>query len=160
MFLTAAMIGAAALGLLAGHSAVDPELALLLRFMAGVKAMMAVAAGALAAWRFGHPVRPAVGMGYVVAVSGMAAGAALIWQLEHVAVGAVMVHGGLATLAILGWLDRAGWARGVYAMPLRLTRKNWPRAAVSPPPRGTVCQPLRSHPIGAETSGNPVAPFI
>lgn len=160
--LAVAVIGAAALGLMAGGAAVDPELAMLLRFMAVVKAAMAMAAAMLVAWRLGQPVRPAVAVGYIVAVSSMAAGTGLIWQLQHVAMGAVMVHGGLVTLAALGWMDRAGWAQAASALSasMRSSRRGWPGAAIRVPPRGTSCQQPRSASIGSETSSSPVGPCL
>ncbi len=160
--LALAVAGAAASGLMAGGAAVDPELALLLRFMAVVKAAMAMAAMALVAWRLNGPVRPAAALGYVAAVSSMAAGAGLIWQLQHVAAGAVMVHGGVAALAVLAWMDRAGWAQAAVAMSssMRSKRSFWPGAAIRVPPRGTSRQQPRSPSIGSDTSNSPVSPSL
>jgi len=160
--LVAAVVGAGALGLMTGGADADPELALLLRFMASVKAVMALAAATLVAWRFGWPVRPATAVGYVVAASSMAAGAGLIWQLAHVAIGAVMVHGGLAMLAGLGWKDRAGWAQAASAISvsMRSRRSGWPGTAIRVPPRGTSFQQPRSPSIGSDTSSSPAGPFL
>ncbi len=162
--LATAVLGAGAVALLIGADpgAADPELLVLLRFMAVVKAAMALGAAALLSWRLGWPVRPAIGFGYVVAASSMAAGAGLIWQLGHVGAGAVLVHGGLAALIGLAWLDRAGWdqAASTISGVIRSRRKAWPGVAIRVPPRGTSCQQPRSPSIGSDTSSSPAAPFL
>jgi len=160
--LAATLIGGAALGLMTGGGAADPELTLLLRFMAVVKAGMAVGAAALAAWRMRQPVRAAPALGYVVAVSSMAAGAGLIWQLEHVAAGAVLVHGGLVAMGALAWMDRAGWVQAISAKSasMRSKRSFWPGTAIRVPPRGTSRQQPRSPSIGSDTSSSPAVPSL
>ena len=157
-----AVAGTAAFALTTGRGAADPELALLLRFMAVVKAAMAIAAAALVVWRLNGPVLPAAALGYIAAVSSMAAGAALIWRLEHVAAGAVMVHGGVVALAAVGWMDRAGWAQTASAMSasMRSSRSFWPDVAIRVPPRGTSRQQPRSPSIGSDTSSSPTAPSL
>ncbi len=145
-----------------GGVAVEPELALLLRFMAIVKAAMAIAAAVAIAWRLNGPVRPAAALAYVAALSSMAAGAGLIWRLEHVAAGAVMVHGGLAALAAVAWMDRAGWVQAMTARSasMRSRRNGWPGVAINVPPRGTSRQQPRSPSIGSDTSSSPAAPSL
>ena len=97
--LAAAVLAAAALALTTQAGPHDPELATLLRFMAVVKAAMALGAAALVGWRMGWPVGPAAALGYIAGASSMAAGAGLIWQLGHIGTGALLVHGGLVALA-------------------------------------------------------------
>ena len=157
-----AVAGAAAFGLMTGNGTTDPELALLLRFMAVVKAAMAMAAAALVVWRLNGPVRPVAALGYIAAVSSMAAGAGLIWRLEHVAAGAVMVHGGLVALAAVAWMDRADLAQTASAMSasMRSSRSFWPGTAIRVPPRGTSRQQPRSPSIGSDTSSSPAAPSL
>ncbi len=135
---------------------------MLLRFMAVVKGAMVIAAAILVAWRLSAPARPLAALGYVAGVSSMAAGAGLIWQLEHVAAGAVMVHGGLVALAGLSWMDRAGWAQAASAMSasMRSRRSGWPSLAIRVPPRGTSRQQPRSPSIGSDTSSSPVGPSL
>ena len=106
-----AVLGAGVAGLLVPAGAADLELRTLLRFMAVIKGAMALGAAALAGWRMGWAVRPGVAGAYVLAVSAAAFGSGLIWQLGHVGTGALLVHGGLASLALVAWLDRAGWER-------------------------------------------------
>lgn len=160
LLLAAAVVGAATFALATQPGPHDPELAALLRFMAVVKAGMALGAAALLAWRLGWPVRPATGLGYIAGVSGMAAGAGLIWQLGHIGAGALLVHGGLVALASLAWLDRAGWDQAASALPasIRSRRSAWPGTAIRTPPRGTSRQRLRSSSIGSDTSSSPAGP--
>ena len=158
--LAAAVLGAAAVSLTTQAGPHDPELATLLRFMAVVKAAMALGAAALVGWRFGSPVRPPVGLGYIVGTASMAAGAGLIWQLGHIGTGALLVHGGLLALAGLAWLDRAGWDQTASAISvsMRSKRSAWPGTAIRTPPRGTSRQRLRSSSIGSDTSSSPAGP--
>jgi len=104
-----AVLGALVLGLM-GRGAADPELALLLRFMALVKGGVALVAAGFVAWRLRAPIAPGMGAIYIAAVAAMAGGAGLIWQLAHVAWGALLVHGGLITLVGVTWLDRSAFA--------------------------------------------------
>ncbi len=158
--LAVAVLGAGAFALTTQAGPHDPELVMLLRFMAVVKAAMALGAVALVGWRFGSPVRPAVALAYIAGTSSMAAGAGLIWQLGHVGAGALLVHGGLVALAGLAWSDRAGWnqAAGAISASIRSRRSAWPGTAIRTPPRGTSRQRLRSSSIGSDTSSSPAAP--
>ncbi len=150
------------MGMMTSGGAVDPELAMLLRFMAIVKAAMVIAAAVSVAWRLNGPVQPAAALAYVAAITSMAAGAGLIWQLEHVAAGAVMVHGGLAALAVVAWMDRAGWVQAISAKSasIRSRRNGWPDVAIKVPPRGISRQQPRSPSIGSDTSSSPTAPSL
>jgi hypothetical protein len=100
----------------------DPELAMLLRFMAGVKAAIALAVLGITAWRLGHPATPAVALLYLAAVSLMCAAPGMIWQLAYVGVGAGLFHAGL--LLLLGALvaDR-GEATQLVGTALRRARR-------------------------------------
>lgn len=159
----AVLVGGAALGLmLGGGAAADPELAMLLRFMAVIKAGMAVGIAALVAWRMREPMRFMPASAYVAAVFSMATGAGLIWQLGHVGAGAVLVHGGLAAFAVAAWMDRAGWIQAISAKSasMRSKRSGWPGVAISVPPRGTSRQQPRSPSIGSDTSSSPAVPAL
>ena len=158
--LAVAVLGAGALALTTQAGPHDPELAVLLRFMAVVKAAMALGAAALVGWRFGSPVRPATGLAYIAGTASMAAGAGLIWRLSHIGAGALLVHGGLLALAGLAWLDRAGWDQAASAISasIRSRRSAWPGTAIRTPPRGTSRQRLRSSSIGSDTSSSPAGP--
>jgi hypothetical protein len=99
--------------------AIDGELIMLLRFMAAVKAGMALAGMAAAFWRLGYPASPLLATAYVGSVVLMCAAPVLIWQLAHVAIGAALFHAGLALLVVALFADRGGapalaratWAR-------------------------------------------------
>jgi hypothetical protein len=104
-----ALAGFAATGQAASAAAMHdagPDLAMLLRFMAMVKAMFALGLVSLAAWRLGFPARPGVVAAYVAACVLMPAGVGLIWHLAHVVAGAVLFHAGLLTMLAVGWADQ------------------------------------------------------
>ena len=83
------------------------DLTMLLRFMAGLKAVLAVAALGATLWRLAAPVAPTWLATYTISAGLMTAGPGLIWGMEHVALGASMLHGGLAALILLLWRDPA-----------------------------------------------------
>jgi hypothetical protein len=94
-------------------AAADPALTGLLRFMAGMKASLALGALGLLGWRLalaGRPAPRALG-GWLLALGLMAAGPVLIWRVGTVGTGALAFHTGLALLVLtLAWLDRAAIA--------------------------------------------------
>ena len=97
------------------------DLARLLRFMAVIKAAMALGALAAIWWRLGlaaSPVRLSV---YLATAAAMGAGPGLIWAMAHVAWGALLLHGGLFAALILLWRDPAVGTRlaEMAAMPSR-----------------------------------------
>ena len=106
---------AAAAGLAIGHHPAahgamspDADLARLLRFMALIKAALAILALGVAHWRLRHAASPRLATAYVGAIALMAAGPGLIWSMTHVIAGAVLFHSGLLLLLALGWADGAG----------------------------------------------------
>lgn len=120
--LIAAVVLAAALGYGATPDAASaqavlaagPELTRLLRLMAVIKLALAAAALGLVGWRLRFPVSPGMAWAYVAGCASMAAGPGLIWTMAHVVPGAVLLHGGLAVVLMLGWVDdglRAGVIR-------------------------------------------------
>jgi hypothetical protein len=84
----------------------DAELVMLLRFMAVVKALLALFALAAAVWRLGYPASPLLTAAYVLAPALMCAAPVVIWQMAYVATGAEMFHGGLALLLLALFADR------------------------------------------------------
>jgi hypothetical protein len=114
----AALIGTALLAAIAGFAFAgaaapgEPELALLIRFMAVIKAAMALGAVALVAWRLTLPATPRLAFAGIAACALMAAGPGLIWGMQHVIAGAVLFHAGFALLLVLAWRDR-----GVLTQP-------------------------------------------
>jgi hypothetical protein len=84
-----------------------PALARLMRFMAVVKMGMALCATAALLWRLGAAVTlPRFGA-YAITAGAMAAGPGLIWGMVHVALGALLLHGGLIAILVLLWRDPA-----------------------------------------------------
>jgi hypothetical protein len=79
----------------------------LMRFMAAIKGVMALAAAAAVLWRLGAAISlPRFGA-YVVTCASMAAGPGLIWGMAHIGLGAILLHGGLFATIILFWRDPA-----------------------------------------------------
>jgi len=83
----------------------------LMRFMAGLKAAMALAAAASLFWRLGSPVRLSWYAAYAASTAAMAAGPGLIWGMVHIGLGALCLHGGLLATILLLWRDPATAAR-------------------------------------------------
>ncbi len=83
------------------------DLTRLMRFMAGLKAMLAIGAAAAVAWRLAAPVGLPWFAAYAVTGAAMAAGPGLIWGMAHVGAGALLLHGGLFTTILLLWRDPA-----------------------------------------------------
>jgi hypothetical protein len=103
--LTAGFILAAAGGYFAGKSGpafeMEPELILLIRFMAFLKMLMAMGAALLVGWRLGQSPSAGQSIGGAFGVMIMAAGPALIWNINHLIVGSALFYGGLAMILCL-----------------------------------------------------------
>ena len=84
-----------------------PDLVRLLRAMAAIKSLMALAAVGATLWRLGAPVGSGKLLAYTIACAAMAAGPGLIWGMAHVGTGALLLHGGLAAAVLLLWRDPA-----------------------------------------------------
>ncbi|MGP9813194.1 hypothetical protein ACTZWT_16935 [Rhodopseudomonas sp. NSM] len=100
----------------------DPELVMLLRFMAGVKALLALFALGVAVWRLGYPTSPALTLAYVTAPALMCAAPVVIWQMAHVAVGAALFHAGFVLLLLALYADRGDATELAKSAMLRLRR--------------------------------------
>jgi hypothetical protein len=83
------------------------DFARLLRSMALLKAFMAAGAGAAVLWRLASPIGPAWFAAYALSCAAMAAGPGMIWGMEHVGAGALLLHGGLLAGIVLVWRDPA-----------------------------------------------------
>ncbi len=83
----------------------------LLRAMAALKLLFAGAAAAAVMWRLGAPISATRWVGYALAAGAAWAGPGLIWGLAHIALGALLLHGGLIATAVLVWRDPATRAR-------------------------------------------------
>jgi len=93
----------------ASHAAAQagPELTRLMRGMAAIKALMALAAGAAIFWRLGAPATRPWFAAYSLVAAAMAAGPGLIWNMEYLRTGALLLHGGLFLAVVLLWRDPA-----------------------------------------------------
>lgn len=85
----------------------DPDLAMLLRLMAAIKAGAGMALLWVAQWRLRRAAPPALAGGLVGAAMLMASGPALIWTMAGIAPGALAFYAGLTALGALLWSDRA-----------------------------------------------------
>ncbi|MDQ2802819.1 MAG: hypothetical protein M3Y41_09090, partial [Pseudomonadota bacterium] len=92
-------------------------------FMAVFKAALAAGAVWLVWWRSGYPVTLRLAMSYITACFLMAAGPGLVWSMAHVALGAVLVHAGLALLLAACWFDRGSTQDLVAALGERHARR-------------------------------------
>jgi hypothetical protein len=99
-----------------------PALARLMRFMAGIKSLMALGAAAAVMWRLGVAASGAWLAAYAAACGAMAAGPVLIWGLVHVGLGALLLHGGLLACVVMLWRDPAVGARLAAVLVRRLAR--------------------------------------
>lgn len=95
------------------------ELATLLRAMAGLKLLFAAAAIGVTLWRLGAPVTWPRLAAYAAGCAAMTAGPGLIWDMAHVAAGALLLHGGLLATVLLLWRDPATAARLAKALAAR-----------------------------------------
>ena len=86
-------------------SAWDPHLVVLLRFMAGAKVSVVVAASCLVVWRARRPVTRGAAFAWVAASASMAIAPGLIWSLAHVGLAAGLFHAGVLTFLVLAWSD-------------------------------------------------------
>ena len=102
---TIAALAGLALGDPAPRLAADPEVAFLLRGMAGIKAALVLGAIALIAWRLGRPVSPRFAAVYVGGAAVMAGATALIWQLTALPAAAVAFHVAEISLLVAAWRD-------------------------------------------------------
>lgn len=89
-----------------GHALqADADLALLLRGMACIKALIVLAALAVLAWRFGQPIGTPLALAYTVAAALAAGAAMLVWQLSWIGMAAGAFHVGELALLLLAWRD-------------------------------------------------------
>ena len=98
------------------------DLTRLMRFMAAIKGVLALAALAGIVWRLGAPVSAARLLAYAAASAAMAAGPLLIWTMAHVGLGALLLHGGLLAAGLLLWHDPAVADRLAGMLPSRGVR--------------------------------------
>jgi hypothetical protein len=123
LMVIAAAVAASAIAAAAPASSVavahaGAELTRLLRFMAVLKAAIAVTAAAVVFWRLGAAITLPWFTAYAFACGAMAAGPGVIWAMVHVGLGAALLHGGLLAVILLLWRD-PGTAGRLQAILLR-----------------------------------------
>jgi hypothetical protein len=92
----------------AAHAAYDPDLARVLRFMAIVKAGIALSAMALLLWRFGRPVSIWGACACIAGTCLLVGASVLIWQLTSIPAAAGAFHVGLLVVLVAAWRERKG----------------------------------------------------
>jgi len=105
-------VGALALSAALPRSAVDADLALLLRFMATVKGVLGMLALGLVAWRLGRQVSPGLLAVYCFGTWGMLASAVLVWQFTRLGLAAGSFHLWALALLLAAVLDGRSVHRG------------------------------------------------
>jgi hypothetical protein len=89
-----------------GYLETDLALAHLLRGMAVIKGMLALAAVGAVLWRFGWPVSKPVAFGYAFGSSVLTGSTMLIWQLSLIPLAAVLFHVAAVSMLIIGWREK------------------------------------------------------
>ncbi len=83
----------------------DPALARLLRAMAIIKGMIAIAAAGAVFWRLGRPVSMATAASYLLGIWVISGSSMLIWQLSYIVAAAVLFHVAAVTLLVVSWRE-------------------------------------------------------
>jgi hypothetical protein len=96
------------LGLQSPPPRMDAELVPLLRFMAVLKVGMAAGAAALVQWRLQGDAGPGLRWSLLGATALMMAAPGLIWQLNHIVLGALLFHAGLVVFLVAAARDGFG----------------------------------------------------
>jgi hypothetical protein len=100
-------IGIAAwLGDPAAYLHADPALARLLRGMALIKSMIAIAVVGAVFWRLAWPVSRTAGAAYLVCSWALAGSTMLIWQLSYIVTAALLFHAAALSLLLVSWRER------------------------------------------------------
>jgi hypothetical protein len=89
-----------------GYLTADPALARLLRGMAAIKGMIALAALGAVLWRFSWPTSTVAAIVYIGGTSVLAGSTMLIWQLTSLVLAAVLFHVAALSMLVVGWRER------------------------------------------------------
>ncbi len=109
----------------------DPPLARLLRGMALIKGLMAIAAIAAVWWRFGQPVLKPVAAGYLMGSWALVGSTMLIWQLTWIPAAAILFHAAGLSMLIVSWRADGNCAlRFPSGLPLTPRHGNRPQKSV------------------------------
>jgi hypothetical protein len=99
-------IGMAAwLGHPAAYLNADPALARLLRGMALIKGMIALAIVCAVCWRLAWPIDKRAGAAYLIGSWAVAGSTMLIWQLSYIVPAAVLFHAAALSLFWVSWRE-------------------------------------------------------
>jgi hypothetical protein len=96
---------AAGFGDPSGYLTDDPALARLLRAMAVIKGMLALAALGAVLWRFGWSVSKPAAFTYIVGSSVLTGSSMLIWQLTYIPLAAVLFHAAALCMLVVCWRE-------------------------------------------------------
>ena len=88
-----------------GTTYADPALARLLRGMALIKGVIAIAAIAAVWWRFGRAASKPAAAGYLLGCWLMIGSTMLIWQLAFVPLAAILFHAAALSMLLLSWRE-------------------------------------------------------
>jgi len=83
----------------------DPDLFQLLRGMAVLKGLMALAGLVVVGWRLGRSIRSRMAGAYIGAAWALALASALIWELQVIPLASTLFHGAILWLLITAWRD-------------------------------------------------------
>lgn len=111
---TASVVAASTLGDPSLSLRADPQLAVLLRGMAVLKALMVLAGLGVLGWRFGHPIARVTAALYLGGAWLVAGATALIWQLTALPLAALVFHVAGFGLLWVAFADRKS-GNGVIA---------------------------------------------
>jgi hypothetical protein len=100
----------------------ETEFTTLLRFMALMKAAMALGAAVLICWRLKYPASRRLAVAYIIAAVLMAAAPGLIWHMTAIWKGAALFHAGLVLFLILAWADGTPAYRGLMDIAMKRSR--------------------------------------
>ncbi len=107
LFGCANAIGIAAwLGDPSGYLHADPALARLLRGMALIKGMIAIAAVGAVFWRLAWPVSKIGAATYLISSWALAGATMLVWQLSYIVPAALVFHAAALSLLLISWRER------------------------------------------------------
>lgn len=98
---------AAWLGDPTGYLSADPPLARLLRGMALIKGMIAIAAAVAVFWRLGWPASQRAAAAYLVFCWLLAGSTMCIWQLSHLVPAALLYHAAALSLLLVSCRERS-----------------------------------------------------
>ena len=100
-----AVAGATAIGHPDTFTQADPDLGRLLRGMALIKAVIALAAVVAVTWRLGWPASNRATGAYVLGAWLVTGSSMLIWQLSFIPAAAIAFHVGAFAIVIAAWRD-------------------------------------------------------